>query len=93
MKRYFTVLILSLLALFSLAAFAAKVGESAPDFTATAHDGNDLTIEASEGAVSAAPSEVVWSVVDSRLALAVPTPSRNRPVTAARRLNGDATRA
>ena len=28
-----------------------------------------------------------------RLALAVPTPSRNRPVTAARRLNGGATRA
>ncbi len=39
MKRYSTVLILSLLAFFSLAAFAAKVGESAPDFTATDSNG------------------------------------------------------
>jgi len=39
MKRYSTVLILSLLVLFSLAAFAAKVGESAPDFTSTDSNG------------------------------------------------------
>lgn len=39
MKRYSTALILCLLTLFSLAAFAAKVGESAPDFTATDSNG------------------------------------------------------
>jgi len=39
MKRYSTALILSLLTLFSLAAFAAKVGESAPDFSASDSNG------------------------------------------------------
>ena len=38
MKRYSIALILGLL-LFSIAAFAAKVGESAPDFTATDSNG------------------------------------------------------
>ena len=39
MKRYSTALILGLLTLFSLGAFAAKVGESAPDFTASDTNG------------------------------------------------------
>jgi len=39
MKRYSTALILSLLTLFSLAAFAAKVGESAPGFSASESNG------------------------------------------------------
>src|SRR5260370_8037591 len=39
MRRYSTVLILSLLTLFSLCAFAARVGESAPDFAATDSNG------------------------------------------------------
>lgn len=39
MRRYSTTLILSLLALFSIGAFAAKVGEAAPDFTATDSNG------------------------------------------------------
>jgi alkyl hydroperoxide reductase subunit AhpC len=39
MKRCSTALILSLLTLFSLGAFAARVGETAPDFTATDSNG------------------------------------------------------
>ncbi|HTD22512.1 MAG TPA: redoxin domain-containing protein [Terriglobales bacterium] len=39
MRRYSTGLILSLLTLFSLCAFAARVGESAPDFAATDSNG------------------------------------------------------
>src|SRR5260370_4613306 len=39
MRRYSTVLILSLLTLFSMCAFEVRVGESAPDFAATDSNG------------------------------------------------------
>jgi peroxiredoxin len=49
MKRYSIALILGLAALFTLGAFAASVGQSAPDFTATDNNGKVQKLSAYKG--------------------------------------------